>query len=245
MISSLIEDERFHLFVSFVCLPLIIRFAWLSTFVHHDDQRRTNSNLSNDLQIHRQDQTIDDETNFDQNDDQPIEIILKFLNETQRSIVVHSNDKIRKLKRFRFELDFFLNEFVRFSFRLYFSDELSQNKIIRLIYHGQELEDSQTLNSYRIVDKTIIHCHISSETTRRSLTSEPTQFNIDGLDISPIRLSIRSILFLFCLLLFFWFIRIEYYRIFSPFSTLALIFFTLIAMIFICAAIFPRDSFDF
>ena len=124
MISSLIEDEHFQLFVSFVCLPLIVRFAWLSTFVHHDDQRRTNSNLSNDLQIHRQDQTIDDETNFDQNDDQTIEIILKFLNETQRTIVVHSNDKIRKLKRFRFsrlELFFlFINEFVSFRFQIVF-----------------------------------------------------------------------------------------------------------------------------
>ena len=126
---------------------------------------------------------------------------------------------------------------------MYFSDELAQNKIIRLIHQGRELEDSQTFHSYRLSDRTILHCHISSP-ARRSFPTE-TQFNIDGLDVSPIRLSKRSALLLLGLLSVLWFIRIEYDRIFSPLSTLVLIFFTLIAMLVIGATIFPRDCFSF
>jgi hypothetical protein len=46
--------------------------------------------------------------------------------------------------------------------RNHFNQELSSNKVVRFIYQGQFLKDSNTIKSYNIRDKTTIHCHITT-----------------------------------------------------------------------------------
>ena len=98
--STLLEDDLFHLFVSCLCLPLIIRFAWATSYLQREERWHGHVDDQQQSPIEQRTSTIDDDEYHELDDEQPIELILKFLNETQRSIVVHSNDTIRKLKRF-------------------------------------------------------------------------------------------------------------------------------------------------
>ncbi|CAF1127897.1 unnamed protein product [Adineta steineri] len=158
-------------------------------------------------------------------EDQSLRITIKFLNETQKSIIANSNDTIYKVKR------------------LYFADELASNKIVRFIYQGRELQDPQTLRTYNIRDQTIIHCQIS---TRRHST--PNRIN-DGittthgfdtssfLDASPITISSHFILFIALILGSVWYLRIKFRVLFTPISTIILILITIIFLIFTCGPV--------
>ncbi len=133
-------------------------------------------------------------------------------------------------------------------FRLYFADELANNKMIRFIYQGRELQDRETLRTYNIRDQTIIHCQIS---TRRNETinqrtdgiSSSTHINRNAfdatafIDTSPVNISSHFILLLSLILGFIWYLRIKYRALFSPISTIVLILITIIFLIFTCGSL--------
>lgn len=154
------------------------------------------------------------------NTNQLLRITIKFLNETQKSLLVQSNDTILKIKR------------------LYFADQLTNNQIIRLIYQGRELRDSRTLRTYNIRDETIIHCLITtrrqSATNHLSEHSSATFENSTFFDTSPIRISSHLIVFLTFLLAFIWYLRVEYRLFFTSISTIVLLLITIVFLIFTC-----------
>jgi len=95
-------------------------------------------------------------------DEDFIDIFVRFVNEREIKLRVKPNDTISFLKR------------------THFSQELSNNKIVRFIYQGQFLNEKATIRSYNIKDQTTIHCHI----TTKQLTAEATRnvtsaFNVD------------------------------------------------------------------
>jgi energy-converting hydrogenase Eha subunit C len=139
--------------------------------------------------------------------EQSLRITIKFLNETQKLISANANDTISKIKR------------------LYFADELSNNKIIRFIYQGRELQDSETLHTCNIRDQTIIHCQITTQ--RHSI---PNQINnIDT--FSFLDISFSFILFSTIILASIWYLRIKYRVLFTPISTIILILITILFLI--------------
>jgi len=73
-----------------------------------------------------------------------ISVFIRFVNESVRKISVKPADTIQVIKQ------------------MHFGKELSTNKIVRFIYQGQFLKDTNTLESYNIRDQTTIHCHITS-----------------------------------------------------------------------------------
>ncbi|UJR15090.1 hypothetical protein I4U23_002057 [Adineta vaga] len=162
-------------------------------------------------------------------EDQSLSITIKFLNETQKLITAHSNDTISKVKR------------------LYFADELANNKLIRFIYQGRELQDSETLRKYNIRDQTVIHCQISPQRlpTPNQINDgmSNAHLNTNGfdtssfLDASPISISSHLILFLTVILGSIWYLRIKYRVLFTPISTIILILITIIFLIFTCGPV--------
>jgi len=167
---------------------------------------------------------------MNESENQSLKIIIKFLNETQKEVLANPNDTISKVKQ------------------LYFADELANNKMVRFIYQGRELQDRETLRTYNIRDQTIIHCQIS---TRRN---EPTNQRNDGIssgihinrntfdasafiDASPVNISSHFVLLLSLILGFVWFLRIKYRVLFSPISTVILILITIIFLIFTCGSL--------
>ncbi len=128
-------------------------------------------------------------------------------------------------------------------FRLYFADDLINNKMIRFIYQGRELQDRETLRTYNIRDQTIIHCQIS---TRRVESTNPRNdghlnrntFDPSALiDTSPVNISSHFVLLLSLILGFIWYLRIKYRVLFSPISTVILILITILFLIFTCGSL--------
>lgn len=77
-------------------------------------------------------------------DDAKINILIKFVDERELRVKVKPNDTIFSIKKAHFE------------------HELSINKIVRFIYQGQFLNDSNTIDYYNIKDQTTIHCIITT-----------------------------------------------------------------------------------
>lgn len=131
-------------------------------------------------------------------------------------------------------------------FRSYFADELSNNQIIRFIYQGRELEDSQTLRRYHIRDQTIIHCQITSQ--RRHSTPNPiSSSHLDTssfLDLSPITISFHFLIISTLFLAFLWYIRLYYRVLFTPISTILLIIITVLMLIFTCGSFLSTSRTD-
>ena len=51
----------------------------------------------------------------------------------------------------------------------HFTDDVSAGRTVRLIYHGQMLQDdSRSLASYGIRDDSTVHCHVSHGPRRRA-----------------------------------------------------------------------------
>ncbi|CAF3802952.1 unnamed protein product [Rotaria sp. Silwood1] len=145
------------------------------------------------------------------------------------------------------QLIYFENNLLWNLFRLHFADELSNNKMIRFIYQGRELQDRETLRTYNIRDQTTIHCQISTrrhETTnqRNDGISSGTHINQNGfdtstfIDSSPVNISSHFILLLTLILGFVWYLRIKYRVLFSPISSVILVLITLIFLIFTCGS---------
>jgi hypothetical protein len=131
---------------------------------------------------------------------------------------------------------------------LHFADELANNKMIRFIYQGRELQDRETLRTYNIHDQTIIHCQISArrhESTNQRNDGMPSGTHVNRnrfdtstlIDSSPVNISSHFILLLTVILGFIWYLRIKYRVLFSPISTVILILITIIFLIFTCGSL--------
>lgn len=139
--------------------------------------------------------------------------------------------------------------FFLFYFRKYFTDELTNNQTVRFIYQGRELEDSQTMQSCRITDQTVIHCHISHQQLSTGISSDLDEYRPDEfVDLSPLSLSLTHFLLITFVLGCIWYLRIEYRFLFKPISTLLLIFVSILCLIFLgssclttAASIFHRQ----
>ena len=195
----------------------------------------------------------DDEqpTTSDERENQSIQIIIKFLNDTRKEVSVNLNDTILKVKQYVFDIHSFIClHGSRCFVRLNFAEELADNKMIRFIYQGRELQDHETLRTYNIRDQTIIHCQISvrrhpttTSSTRSNGMPSGAQFNANAFDTtaffdaSPVNISSHFVLLLSLILGFIWYLRIKYRALFSPISTIILILITIIFLIFTCGSL--------
>ena len=109
--------------------------------VNDNTTQSASSNILSDEHDTSKDERRDEPANHEQSF---ISVFIRLVNETVLKVNVNPSATIQYIKR------------------TYFSKELSNNKIVRFIYQGQFLKDSQTLESYNIRDQTTIHCHITT-----------------------------------------------------------------------------------
>ncbi|CAF0774741.1 unnamed protein product [Adineta ricciae] len=182
------------------------------------EQQTNDSNL---VQVDTNQQT----TSSNEQENQSLNIVIKFLDDTRKEITANPNDTISKIKQ------------------LHFADELANNKMIRFIYQGRELQDREMLRTYNIRDQTIIHCQINnrrpdSSNQRSNGSSSGSHMNANRFDTSafidspPVNISSYFVLIMSLILGFIWFLRIKYRMLFSPISTLVLILLTILFVIF-------------
>lgn len=126
-----------------------------------------------------------------------IRLRIKFLNDTQRLVTASLTETIGNFRR-----------------RL-FSDELSQSKLVRFIFNGQDLRnDTSTLESYNIIDNSVLHC----------LVTQPPQANQNGQHHDDGGFDIGVLMFplLGLLLGLVWYGRFVYRQFFNFVSTVIL-----------------------
>lgn len=143
-----------------------------------------------------------------------ITVRLKYLNETQRNVTAAPNVTIGQFRRD------------------HFATELSQNKLVRFIFNGQDLRnDSNTLQNYNIGNNSVVHCLITQVNQQ---APPPRQENQDSFDFGVVVLPIFGLL-----LCFVWYLRFEYRHFFTATSTFMLIGLT---FLFIAAVLASWDS---
>ena len=82
-------------------------------------------------------------------EEERVTVRLKFLNETQKDVSASLVENVGQFKR------------------RYFSEEMSSNKNVRLIFNGQVLRDeNSSLRSCGIFDKCVVHCLIHQGPTQ-------------------------------------------------------------------------------
>ncbi|KAL4228403.1 Ubiquitin [Mactra antiquata] len=136
--------------------------------------------------------TVTDESN----NSGEIRVRIKFLNDTQRLVTTPPNETIGNFRRRHFE------------------EELSQSKLVRFIFNGQDLRnDSSTLQSYNISDNSVLHCLVTQQPEQRHSP------NVDdnGFDIGVFMFPLFGLL-----LGIVWYMRIMYRQFFNVTSTLTL-----------------------
>jgi len=141
-----------------------------------------------------------------------VTVRLKFLNDTQRDVEASLVENIGQFKRRNF------------------SEEISSNKIVKLIFNGQVLrDDSSSLRSFGIFDKCVVHCLIhqgpaseqpgSGQSGPRSQhQSINTNTQHRDLDLSAYFIPILGVA-----LAFLWYFAVAYTSYFNFLSTSALI----------------------
>ena len=101
-------------------------------------------------------------------------------------------------------------------FRKHFPDELSESKLVRFIFNGQDLRnDNSTLQACNIIDNSVVHCLITQprEQPTHSRNQEDDGLFDVGIFMFP----------LFGLLLgIVWYLRFMYRQFFNVTSTLTL-----------------------
>ena len=138
-----------------------------------------------------------------------VTVRLKFLNETQKDVSASLVENVGQFKR------------------RYFSEEMSSNKNVRLIFNGQVLRDeNSSLRSCGIFDKCVVHCLIhqgpaqapSPPGGHRPGHSHSPNAQHRDLDLSAYFIPILGIA-LACL----WYFAVAYTAYFNFLSTSALI----------------------
>ncbi|XP_064595112.1 transmembrane and ubiquitin-like domain-containing protein 1 isoform X2 [Liolophura sinensis] len=127
-----------------------------------------------------------------------IRVKLKYLNDTQRLVQTNPLETIGQFKR------------------THFGPELAANKLVRLIFNGQCLQnDTSTLQSYNIRDNCTVHCLVTE--AQHQSTPPPTDTRND-LDIG---------IFMFPLFAVFlatiWYFRFAYRQYFNAMTTFSLV----------------------
>jgi len=130
-------------------------------------------------------------------------IKLKFLDDTQRLVAAWLTQTVGEFKRQHFETD------------------VSQGKVVRLIYRGQLLrDDSRSLASYGLHENCVLHCHVSTTPYEQAgigrRTARPTIGGVynngqaeNGLDLGRYIYVIFA--FKFAILWSAWFVFPEYF----------------------------------
>ena len=141
-----------------------------------------------------------------------VTVRLKFLNETQRDVEASLLENIGTFKRRNFTV------------------ELSENKNVRLIFNGQVLrEEANTLRSYGIFDKCVVHClihqQVSPQQAQHSAQAQPQQQPrveaVDGeedFDVSELFIPVLGVG-----LIFLWYFAFTYSAYFNMMSSTALL----------------------
>lgn len=141
-------------------------------------------------------------------EEERVTVRLKFLNETQKDVSASLIENVGQFKR------------------RYFSEEMSSNKNVRLIFNGQVLRDeNSSLRSCGIFDKCVVHCLIHQGPAQapgsgpggHSHSHSPSTQHRD-LDLSAYFIPILGIA-LACL----WYFAVAYTAYFNFLSTSALI----------------------
>ncbi|GFY45279.1 ubiquitin-like domain-containing protein [Trichonephila inaurata madagascariensis] len=96
------------------------------------------------------DQTENAEEQSTESDSSGIRIRLKYLDDTERTV---RSDPFINIADFK---------------RSHFSEDLANNKVVRLIFCGHLLRDNSTLESYRVVDNSVIHVQILQAQTNQN-----------------------------------------------------------------------------
>ena len=112
---------------------------------------------------------------------------------------------------------------------------------IRLIYHGQELrQDARTLQSYNILDNSVVHCLLTSVPAAHAPAQPHAAAAQDAAAADEQRDDLelgRYCLPLFgFMLLMLWYCRIQYKQYFNAMSTLCLIAFTFLFIVMVLAS---------
>ena len=101
-------------------------------------------------------------------------------------------------------------------YRANFAAELSENKLVRFIFNGQDLRnDAHTLQAYNIVDNSVIHCLITQANRNNA---SPMVHHNDGFDIGMLMLPLFGLII--CIV---WYLRFEYRQFFTATSTVSLV----------------------
>ena len=101
-----------------------------------------------------------------------------------------------------------------------FTRELAENRLVRLIYNGQELRDTSTFEAYRINSESTIHCLVSQVQSR---PSEPEEVVANDLDLGSLMFPLFGLI-----LVMIWYCRVSYRQYFNAMSTFALTGITLL-----------------
>ena len=137
-----------------------------------------------------------------------VTVRLKFLNETQRDVEASLLENIGTFKRRNFTV------------------EISENKNVRLIFNGQVLrEEANTLRSYGIFDKCVVHClihqQVSPQQAQHSAQAQPQQQPrveaVDGeedFDVSELFIPVLRVG-----LIFLWYFAFTYSAYFNMMSS--------------------------
>lgn len=126
-----------------------------------------------------------------------IRVRLKYLNDTQRLVKASPLETIGNFRR------------------KHFTAELSQSKLVRFIFNGQDLRnDNSTLQACNIIDNSVVHCLITQPQEQPGQTGNQHD---DGFDIGVLMFPLFGFL-----LGIVWYMRFKYRQFFNVTSTLTL-----------------------
>lgn len=146
-------------------------------------------------------------------DGSKIRIRLRYLTETERLVLACPSTTVMSFKRQNF------------------AEDLAANKLVRFIFNGQVLQDDRTLESYNIIDNTVVHTLISladsggsqqgGATGRQSATAAADSHEV--FDAGSLMVPLFALI-----LAVIWYLRFAYRQFFNITSTLSLVGITLL-----------------
>lgn len=141
------------------------------------------------------------------------------------------------------------NEFIGDFKKRNFTDELSGQKVVRLVFNGHVLQpDTKTLKACGLFDNCVVHCLVHNPRPYSNLTTNPGNnlgeqennhsagISLDGGNNSAAagqRLLFIGMVFICLTLVFCWYFRIQYFHLFSWYSTIGLTLLTCLFLIII------------
>ncbi|XP_037027265.1 transmembrane and ubiquitin-like domain-containing protein 2 [Bradysia coprophila] len=140
------------------------------------------------------------------------------------------------------------NEFIGDFKKRNFTDELSGQKVVRLVFNGHVLQpDTKTLKACGLFDNCVVHCLVHNPRPYSNLTTNPGNnlgeqenhisagISLDGGNNTAAgqRLLFIGMVFICLTLVFCWYFRIQYFHLFSWYSTIGLTLLTCLFLIII------------